>query len=77
MVPFLTDDGPTLETHNRQLLEAARTDNVELLTEIFAKHGEYDINFQDGWVLSWESSTCSCVANEGLFSIGNTGGQDT
>jgi hypothetical protein len=51
MVPFFTDDGPTLETHNRQLLEAARTDNVELLTEIFAKHGEYDIRYQlPGWV---------------------------
>jgi hypothetical protein len=77
MVPFYTDNGPILEAHNRQLLEAARTDNVDLLSDIFAKGGEYDINFQDGWVLSPESSTCSCVANEGLFSIGNTGGQDT
>ncbi|KAN0117952.1 Ankyrin repeat-containing domain protein [Russula decolorans] len=42
------DKAAKFETHNRQLLEAARTDNVELLTEIFAKHGEYDINFQDG-----------------------------
>ena len=51
MVPLCTDNkGPTLEAHNRQLLEAARTDNVDLLSEIFAKHGEYDVNFQDGWV---------------------------
>jgi hypothetical protein len=77
MIPFYTDNGPTLEAHNRQLLEAARTDNVDLLSEIFAKHGEYDVNFQDGWVLSPVSSICSCVANEGLFSIGNTGAQDT
>jgi hypothetical protein len=77
MVPFYTDNGPALEARNRQLLEAARTDNVELLSDVFAKPGEYDINYQDGWVLSPESTTCSYVADEGLFSIGNTGGQDT
>lgn len=52
MVPFYTDNGPPPpEALSRQLLEAARTDNVELLSEVFAKPGEYDINFQDGWVL--------------------------
>jgi hypothetical protein len=54
MLPFYTDNRPTLETHNRQLLEAARTDNVKLLSEVFAEEGEYDINFQDGWVFSPE-----------------------
>jgi len=77
MVLFYTDNSPTAEARNRQLLEAARTDNVDLLDEVFAKPGEYNINFQDGWVSSPESSTCSNVADKGLFSIGNTGGQDT
>lgn len=40
-------DNAKIETHNRQLLEAARTDNVKLLSEVF-EDGEYDINFQDG-----------------------------
>lgn len=51
MVPFYTDDDPTLEARNKQLLEAARTDDLDLLFEVFDT-GEYDINFQDGWVLS-------------------------
>jgi hypothetical protein len=50
MVPFYTDKGPPPEAGSRQLIEAARTDNIELLSEVFAKPGEYDINFQDGWV---------------------------
>jgi hypothetical protein len=76
MVPSYTDNGPTLVTQNRRLLEAARTDDVGMLEEVFDTE-EYDINFQDGWVLSAGSSTCHYVADEGLFSIGNTGGQDT
>jgi len=42
------DKAAKIEAHNRQLLEAARTDNVELLSDIFDDGGEYDINFQDG-----------------------------
>jgi len=42
------DKAAKIEAHNRQLLEAARTDNVNLLSEVFAERGEYDINFQDG-----------------------------
>ena len=76
MLPFHTNSGFTLATQNRRLLEAARTDNVDMLAEVFETE-EYDINFQDGWVLSPESSTCSHVAHGGLFSVGNTGGQDT
>jgi len=48
MVPFTLTTALRLEILSRQLLEAARTDNIELLSEVFAKPGEYDINFQDG-----------------------------
>ena len=48
MMPFYTDSRPALENQDRRLLHAARTDNVELLNEVFAKPGEYNINFQDG-----------------------------
>jgi hypothetical protein len=42
---------------NKLLLNAARTDNVDqLLDEVFSKPGEFDINYQDGCVVS---STCS------------------
>jgi hypothetical protein len=69
-VPFHTNNGLTLEARSRQLLEAARTDNVDLLSDIFAKPGEYDINFQDGWVSSpsikymfpmWLTKACSAL----------------
>ena len=43
-----TDNNPTLEARNRKLLEAARTDNVDMLSEVFDGPEEYDINFQDG-----------------------------
>ena len=43
------DKATDIGTLGRQLLEAARTDNADLLDEVFAKHaGEYDINFRDG-----------------------------
>jgi hypothetical protein len=35
---------------DERLLGAARTDNEELLLEIF-EQGKFDINFQDGFVL--------------------------
>ena len=47
MVQFYADDGPTLEARNKQLLEAARTDDLDLLFEVFDTE-DYDINFQDG-----------------------------
>jgi len=33
---------------NERLLYAARTDNIELLTEVFEKPGSFDINHADG-----------------------------
>jgi len=39
------DDSGTL---NKLLLDAARNDNVDMLSEVFDKPGKYDINFQDG-----------------------------
>jgi len=56
------DKAAIIETRSRQLLEAARTDNLELLNEVFAKPGEYDINFQDGignTALHYAASHCS------------------
>jgi hypothetical protein len=76
MLTVYTDNDPPLAIQNRRLLDAARNDDVDMLEEVF-KTREYNINYQDGWVLSRESSTCSYVADEGLFSVGNTGGQDT
>jgi len=35
-------------TPNERLLYAARNDDEEILSEIFAKPGTFDINFQDG-----------------------------
>jgi hypothetical protein len=43
-----TDDGFPPNTPDRLLLDAARNDNVDQLDEVFAKHGKFDINFQDG-----------------------------
>jgi hypothetical protein len=69
MLQFYIDNGPTLETRNRLLLEAARTDNVDMLSEVFDT-GEYDINFRDGWVLipeimynvpMWLTKVCSAL----------------
>ncbi|KAK7462954.1 hypothetical protein VKT23_007535 [Stygiomarasmius scandens] len=40
-----TDKGAN---NNQRLLAAAREDNEDLLLEIFAQEGTFDINFQDG-----------------------------
>ena len=33
---------------DRLLLDAARTDNVDQLFDVFEEPGKFDINFQDG-----------------------------
>ncbi|KAI0003866.1 ankyrin repeat-containing domain protein [Russula compacta] len=35
-------------TRNRLLLDAARTDNIDQLLEVFSEPEKFDINFQDG-----------------------------
>lgn len=45
---FYTDSDPTPEIQGKQLLQAAREDDVDLVTELLAKPGECDVNFQDG-----------------------------
>ena len=49
-VPFHTDSEPSppSPTLDRLLLDAARTDNVDQLTEVFSKPEKFNINFQDG-----------------------------
>lgn len=33
---------------DKQLIDAARTDNVDQLLEVFSDGGNFDINYQDG-----------------------------
>lgn len=47
---------------DERLIGAARSDNVELLEEIFAAGG-FDINFKDGWVSATKQAICVNVCH--------------
>ncbi|KAI0299801.1 hypothetical protein BC826DRAFT_905944, partial [Russula brevipes] len=50
-------------TPDRLLLDAARTDNVDQLLEVFAKPKSFDINYQDGTALHYAalSGSVDCL----------------
>jgi hypothetical protein len=47
------DDNMDLFFADERLLAAARSDNEDLLLEVFKHKGKFDINFQDGCVFSF------------------------
>ncbi|KAI9511891.1 ankyrin repeat-containing domain protein [Russula earlei] len=61
----MAEDHDQVATYNRLLHDAARSDNVDQLLEVFAKSDKFDINFQDGignTALHWAASEGSLDA---------------
>ncbi|KAH9996087.1 ankyrin [Russula vinacea] len=57
---------------NKLLLDAARTDNVDQLQEkVFSEPEKFNINYQDGCVVSLDSSSLRTRASEGSVEVLN------